>query len=185
MPCRRRRRFALLPEFNAPDATRSAIMRAVKRDDTRCELTFRSALHRSGVRYRLRRRLLGTRPDLVLVARRVAVFVEGCFWHGCPRHARPPRTNSEFWSAKIAANRRRDRRQARRLRAAGWHVVRVWEHECRGRAKGLAWSLVFQTCGCCRRPPAGRSRTATSPAAGARRSRCSRACPRRWPGGWP
>jgi DNA mismatch endonuclease (patch repair protein) len=69
------------------------------------------------------------RADLTFVRARVAVFVDGCFWHGCPRHVTWPKANADWWRAKIDANRRRDADTTRRLRVAGWRVVRVWEHE--------------------------------------------------------
>ena len=71
--------------------------------------------------------LVKVRPDFVFRAARVAVFVDGCFWHGCPRHATRPRQNRTFWDAKIARNQARDRKVSRALRAAGWSVLRVWE----------------------------------------------------------
>jgi DNA mismatch endonuclease (patch repair protein) len=69
------------------------------------------------------------RPDFVFPKRRLAVFVDGCFWHGCPKHATRPRGNAAFWRRKLAANKARDRRVNRVLRAAGWRVLRIWEHE--------------------------------------------------------
>jgi DNA mismatch endonuclease (patch repair protein) len=69
------------------------------------------------------------RPDFVFRARKLAVFVDGCFWHGCPLHATRPRQNAQFWREKIARNRARDRLVTRRLRAGGWRVLRLWEHE--------------------------------------------------------
>ena len=72
------------------------------------------------------------RPDFIFAKPRVALFVDGCFWHGCPKHATCPKNNREFWRRKLAANRARDARVTRTLRRAGWRVVRVWEHE-------LAW----------------------------------------------
>ena len=69
------------------------------------------------------------RPDFVFPARRLAVFVDGCFWHGCPLHATQPKQNAKFWRDKIAQNRTRDARVTRTLRRAGWRVLRVWEHE--------------------------------------------------------
>lgn len=71
------------------------------------------------------------RPDFVFARERVAVFVDGCFWHGCPTHGRTPKTNQPFWITKIARNRQRDRVVRRHLSAAGWKVVRIWEHELR------------------------------------------------------
>ena len=66
---------------------------------------------------------------MVFPGTRVAVFLDGCFWHGCPEHTRPPRTNEEWWAAKLRGNVVRDRETDARLEAAGWRVVRVWEHE--------------------------------------------------------
>lgn len=76
-----------------------------------------------------RRSKLPGRPDFILPQLKTAVFVDGCFWHGCPKHATKPKTNAAFWAAKLAANRARDRRVNRELRALGWRVVRIWEHE--------------------------------------------------------
>jgi DNA mismatch endonuclease (patch repair protein) len=69
------------------------------------------------------------RPDFVFVSKKVAVFVDGCFWHGCPKHATWPKQNAEFWRTKILGNQRRDRAVGRLLKKAGWRVVRIWEHE--------------------------------------------------------
>ncbi|WP_406326617.1 very short patch repair endonuclease [Streptomyces sp. NBC_01617] len=123
----------LIPKgsWAASDSVRS-VMRANRSKDTKPELRLRSLVHGAGLRYRV-----STRPlpdlrrtaDLVFVKARVAVFVDGCFWHGCPEHLRPARKNSEFWSEKIAANRARDEETGRVLTEAGWMVVRVWEHE--------------------------------------------------------
>ncbi len=71
------------------------------------------------------------RPDFAFPARRVAVFVYGCFWHGCPRHGTLPKSNARFWREKIARNRERDREVNRELRRRGWRVLRIWEHELR------------------------------------------------------
>ena len=108
-------------------------MRATRRRDTAAELAIRSALHRVGLRFLVDRPLLPnsrSRVDVVFVTARVALFVDGCFWHGCPQHGTLPReTNAHFWSAKIAANQRRDIAQTEELERAGWLVVRVWEHD--------------------------------------------------------
>lgn len=69
------------------------------------------------------------RPDIVFTRQRVAVFLDGCFWHGCPSHGGRPKQNSAYWDAKIARNQERDAEQSERLAAAGWKVMRVWEHE--------------------------------------------------------
>lgn len=106
--------------------------------DTKPELALRRKLHSMGLRYRLDRKIVpGTHRgvDIVFPAPRVAVFVDGCFWHGCPEHgAHRPAVNEWYWPAKIAGNRERDRDTDARLRAAGWLVIRVWEHESPERA---------------------------------------------------
>lgn len=101
--------------------------------DTAPEVAVRKALHALGLRYRVDRaplRGLRRRADIVFGAARVAVYVDGCFWHGCPEHGNPrPASNGQYWSTKIAGNRARDEDTDRRLAAAGWAVVRAWEHE--------------------------------------------------------
>ena len=107
-------------------------MRGNRKRDTRPELLLRRAVHRFGLRYRVATRPLPNRPwtaDLVFPSARVAVFVDGCFWHGCPEHYAEPRTNTGYWAPKIARNRERDEVVTRELCDAGWTVVRVWEHE--------------------------------------------------------
>jgi DNA mismatch endonuclease (patch repair protein) len=75
------------------------------------------------------------RPDFVFAARRLAIFVDGCFWHGCPRHGTRPQGNAAFWRGKFRSNRARDRRDTRRLRREGWQVLRLWEHELRAKVR--------------------------------------------------
>lgn len=115
-----------------------AVMAANKRRDTRPELALRSLLHARGLRYRVDyaplKAAARNRADVVFTRAKVAVFVDGCFWHGCPEHCRPARTNPDFWAAKIAANQARDERVDELLRKAGWTVIRVWEHEDAGQA---------------------------------------------------
>ncbi|MEO3798451.1 very short patch repair endonuclease [Nonomuraea sp. B1E8] len=112
---------------------RSRNMRANRRSDTKPEVMLRSALHRLGYRYRkdLRLDLKGVkvRPDIVFTARKVAVFVDGCFWHVCPDHGRQPTTNEWYWTPKLRRNMERDQLVNTALEAAGWKVVRLWEHE--------------------------------------------------------
>lgn len=110
--------------------TRSEHMSRVGGKHSSSERAFRSALHAVGLRFRLHRRIEGIAVDIVLPGARVAVFIDGCFWHGCPEHATFPKTNRDYWLPKLAENRKRDRRQTARLRAAGWRVFRVWEHQC-------------------------------------------------------
>lgn len=108
-------------------------MQANRRRDTRPELALRSALHRAGFRYRCDFRIdlpAGrVRPDVVFTRKRVAVFVDGCFWHCCPEHGSKPSVNQSYWSPKLARNVERDARNTAWLTDAGWTVVRIWEHE--------------------------------------------------------
>lgn len=120
-------------EVVPPPAGRSRNMAAIRRVDTAPELALRSALHRQGLRFRKDFRMLldgiAVRPDIVFTRRRVAVFVDGCFWHCCPEHGRQPSTNGSYWAPKLAANVARDERNTRMLEQAGWFVLRIWEHE--------------------------------------------------------
>lgn len=100
--------------------------------DTKPELAVRSAVHRRGIRFRVSARPLpelARTADLVLRKTRIAVFVDGCYWHGCPEHHTQPATNSEYWATKIARNVERDADTTDRLQEAGWTVLRFWEHE--------------------------------------------------------
>lgn len=121
--------------YPAPlNAGRSRNMRANRRADTKPEVKLRKALHKLGYRYRkdLLLRLDGgvrVKPDIVFTARKVAVFVDGCFWHVCPEHGRQPTTNEWYWAPKLRRNMERDRIVGEALRSEGWRVVRVWEHE--------------------------------------------------------
>ncbi len=123
---------------------RSAVMRRVKGRDTSPELAVRRILRAAGIGYRLGGCGLPGRPDVTMKGRRVALFVHGCFWHGhdCPRGARQPKTNADYWIAKIARNRARDAAAVQALTASGWRVVTVWE--CEMRRPGFAQALVAE-----------------------------------------
>lgn len=107
-------------------------MQSVRQKNTSAESALRRELHAQGLRYRLHVPVL-SKPrrvaDVVFRGPRVAIFVDGCFWHGCPTHATWPKQNAEFWRAKIEANMARDLDTNERLRAEGWRVIRVWAHE--------------------------------------------------------
>ena len=116
----------------ASSSTVRTVMKANRSRDTKPELALRSAVHRLGLRYRVDTppiQGLRRRADLVFTKARVAVFSDGCYWHGCPEHYRAARRNEKFWSEKIAKNQERDRDTDAKLLSAGWLVVRVWEHE--------------------------------------------------------
>ncbi|MFI8694704.1 very short patch repair endonuclease [Dietzia maris] len=103
-----------------------------KRRDTKCETEVRKFLHASGARYRVNFRPLPEyrfSADLGWKSLKLAIFIDGCFWHGCPKHATIPKSNTEWWRDKIEANRRRDQRVVQQLENAGWVAARFWEHE--------------------------------------------------------
>jgi DNA mismatch endonuclease (patch repair protein) len=109
--------------------SRSQQMARIRGVDTGPERRLRRALWRRGLRYRIAVRHEFGRPDLTFSRQRVVVFIDGCFWHGCPKHYVRPQTRPEFWAAKLAENVRRDQAQTTRAENAGWHVARIWEHE--------------------------------------------------------
>lgn len=107
-------------------------MQANRRRDTNPELRLRSALHAKGLRYRVDFKPLTElrwKADIVFTRIKVAVFVDGCFWHQCPEHSGPPSRNIDYWGPKLERNVTRDREFDSRLRQAGWIVIRAWEHE--------------------------------------------------------
>jgi len=110
-------------------------MRAVLRRDNRPELAVRKLLHADGLRYRVAYPIPGQRRrtiDIAFTRARLAVYIDGCFWHGCPVHATSPKVNRAWWVEKIAANRARDAAATEQLEALGWAVLRFWEHEPAG-----------------------------------------------------
>lgn len=118
------------PPASSPDALRR--MQAARRRDTAPELAVRSELHRRGLRFYVDRPPLPSlrrRADIVFPRRRLAVYIDGCFWHGCPDHGTWPKANASWWRDKIEANRARDRDTDQQLRHVGWSVLRAWEHE--------------------------------------------------------
>jgi len=167
-------------------------MRANRRADTKPELALRRALHRLGYRYRKDHRLdladgVRVRPDIVFTARKVAVFVDGCFWHCCPEHGTQPAANTWYWEPKLRRNVDRDRAADAALGEAGWTVIRFWEHESIDAAVagvvdvldgGQVADLLDRGHGAGRRPAAGAGRR---PAAGAGRRPAAGAEPPQFP----
>ncbi|WP_082495223.1 very short patch repair endonuclease [Cellulomonas sp. Leaf334] len=124
--------MAVPPHPGASSEGASRRMRVARRRDTAAELTLRRELHALGLRYRVAYPVPGNRRrtvDIAFPRTKVAVFVDGCFWHSCPVHGTSPRANSEWWAVKLAANRARDRDTDSYLARLGWCVIRVWEHE--------------------------------------------------------
>lgn len=127
----------------------AAQMSRMPRKDTLPELLLRREMHARGLRYRLHAKLPG-RPDIVLTRAKLAIFVDGCFWHRCPEHGILPKNNREWWLEKLEANVARDRRNDDALGALGWHVVHIWEHEpsreAAERVEGLWRRLTGRRC---------------------------------------
>ena len=131
-----------------PGASSEAVslrMSRARRRDTAPEIALRKALHADGLRYRVAYPVPGQRRrtiDIAFTRQKVAVFVDGCFWHGCPEHGTAPRANAEWWRRKLEANRARDVDTDEMLRDRGWTVLRVWEHEGAVEAKAKVKCLV-------------------------------------------
>jgi len=107
---------------------RRRCMSSVRNKNTGLEMKLRRALWKAGLRYRVNFKLLG-KPDIVFPKRKLAIFIDGCFWHGCPIHGTSPETNAEFWKTKIKVNIERDLQVTSQLKNMGWLVIRVWGHE--------------------------------------------------------
>lgn len=129
------------PWASSPAARKA--MRGNRSRDTKPELAVRRLIHAAGLRYRVDARPepdLARRADIVFTKQRIAVFIDGCYWHGCELHMRmPAKANADYWSKKLAHNVERDRETTARLELAGWRVLRYWEHEA---PKTVAQSIV-------------------------------------------
>ena len=138
--------MSYMPDMIPSSPAVSQRMSRVRNRDTDAEMALRRELHRRGLRYRVNLRIpeLGgtTRPDIVFTKAKVAVFVDGCFWHRCPIHATFPKVNKQWWEEKLEKNVRRDRATDEALRSAGWTVIRVWEHEDPAKAADRIEQLV-------------------------------------------
>lgn len=108
---------------------RRELMGRIRGRDTRPEILLRQCVWTLGLRYRLQYRIGRTRPDMVFIGAKLAVFVDGCFWHGCPLHSTKPKNNRDFWKQKLSRNVARDAEQTQWLESQGWRVLRIWEHE--------------------------------------------------------
>jgi DNA mismatch endonuclease (patch repair protein) len=124
-----------LPALRKPDSRRSKNMRAIRSSQNRTtERRLVSLLRAEQVRgWKLHPKDLMGKPDLLIPSTHTAIFADGCFWHGCPRHGHIPKTNRAYWRAKIARNKRRDRQTTRQLKALGYRVVRIWECQLKRR----------------------------------------------------
>ncbi len=135
-----------MPADTVTPATRSRMMAAVKGKNTKPELVIRSALHARGFRFRLHRKDLPGRPDLVFTGRGAVIFIHGCFWHGHDCHLfRWPKSREDFWRDKVGTNIKRDRRQRAALAEAGWRIGVVWECALKGKTR-LPFDSVIDEC---------------------------------------
>jgi len=123
---------------------RSKIMSEIRGKDTKPELLLRKEIFRRGYRYSINYRFkeLNFRPDLVMVSRKACIFIDGCFWHGCPKCFKPPKSNKRYWKPKIARNKERDRQQNKYLKKNGWKVIRVWEHDLKKDLKKVLTEII-------------------------------------------
>ena len=109
-------------------------MSQIKSKNTKPEIIIRKLIWKEGYRYRIGHGLIG-KPDMVFPSSRVVVFIDGCFWHGCPKHCKMPLSNIKYWEQKIFGNKKRDSKINKRLRKEGWKVIRVWEHNVKNNPK--------------------------------------------------
>jgi len=121
---------------------RSYNMSRIRGKDTGPEILLRKSLWKIGFRYRKHYKLPG-RPDVVFVNKRIAIFVDGCFWHGCPVHGVRPKTNAAFWKKKIQSSIDRDKKNQVLLEQEGWTVVHLWEHEIEEDLDGSVKKLIY------------------------------------------
>lgn len=141
-------RFSGRPQSSRPAPSTPIVsiqMSAQRRRETGPELALRRALHSLGLRYRIHYPVPGVRRctiDVAFPGRKIAVFVDGCFWHRCPAHRTVPKSNAAWWSAKLDSNVSRDRRIDDVLEQAGWHSIRVWEHESTADAVALVLEAI-------------------------------------------
>ncbi len=126
--------------------TRSRIMSKIRSTDTTPEILLRKSIYAAGFRYRKNYLVAGIRVDIVFLSKKLAIFVDGCFWHKCPVHYRPPKSNLRYWIPKLKHNVERDRKETMRLKKSNWKVIRIWEHEIK-RNPGSCVAKVVQLAG--------------------------------------
>ena len=103
-------------------------MRLIKSRDTSLEKALRSRLWKQGIRYRKNNSSLFGKPDISITSKKMVIFIDSCFWHGCGEHLRMPKSNTDYWVAKVEKNKKRDHHVNMHYRKIGWTVLRVWEH---------------------------------------------------------
>ena len=120
---------------NVSKQKRSETMRAIKSQDSKIEILFRKKLWKLGARYRKNPKNFFGKPDLANSSKKIVIFIDSCFWHGCPKHCRMPTANRDYWQKKIERNKKRDKEVNKYYRKNGWRLFRVWEHEIKDSKK--------------------------------------------------
>lgn len=108
---------------------RSSLMSKIKSKETKLEKDFRKLLWKEGIRYRKNSSKHFGKPDIVIASKKIVIFIDSCFWHGCKKHCRIPEVNRDYWVKKIARNKERDREVNRHYKKLGWKILRIWEHD--------------------------------------------------------
>ncbi|MDE0518092.1 MAG: very short patch repair endonuclease [Bdellovibrionales bacterium] len=116
-------------------------MSQIKSKNTKPEIAIRKLIWKKGYRYRIGHGLMG-KPDMVFPFYGIAVFIDGCFWHGCSKNCRMPSSNVRYWKQKISGNKKRDKRINRQLKKEGWKVIRIWEHDIKKNPKKMATKIL-------------------------------------------
>ena len=116
-------------------------MSQVKSGNTKPEMAVRKLIWSKGYRYRIGHGLFG-KPDMVFPSYKIAVFIDGCFWHACPKHCRMPSSNTHYWERKILGNQKRDKKINQQLKKEGWQVIRIWEHDIKKNLKKSANKII-------------------------------------------
>ena len=127
---------------NLSSETRSKIMSTIRGKNTKPEIKIRKIIWSRNKRYRIHDRTIFGTPDISNKKRRLAVFIDGCFWHGCSRCYKEPQTNTEFWRTKIKNNRERRKKVISKLKVEGWNIMEFWEHEINQDSKAIARKIV-------------------------------------------
>lgn len=126
---------------NVSKQVRSKIMSRIRHKDTKPEITFRRILYKEGYRYRIN--YGKEKIDLAFPKKKIAIFIDGCFWHSCPRHLRIPKSNKNYWMPKLKRNIQLAKGKDRRLKKEGWRVIHIWEHELN--KPEIKWQNIVQT----------------------------------------
>ncbi|SHL13555.1 very short patch repair endonuclease [Alicyclobacillus tolerans] len=127
---------------NVSRRRRSEIMSAVRSNNTSLELRVRRELWRRGFQFRTNVKDLPGKPDIAIKKLKLVIFIDSCFWHGCPEHVRMPKSNVEYWTTKIEKNKTTDKTITEHYQAMGWHIVRIWEHDVKSNFENTMDKLV-------------------------------------------